>query len=117
MEVEETLSLAMEAAMAKKAVDPIVLGTMHLTSIFDYFLICSGQTQIQVRAIADHLREELKKAGAVLLHAEGMEDGRWILLDYGWLVVHVMLQRERDFYQIERLWHDAHRVLGQIGQK
>lgn len=117
MEVEKILSLAMEAAMAKKAVEPIVLGTTHLTPIFDYLLICSGQTRIQVRAIAEHLREELEKTGTVPLHSEGLKDGRWILLDYGWFVVHVMLQQERDFYQLERLWHDARSVMGQSGQK
>ncbi|NLG84470.1 MAG: ribosome silencing factor, partial [Firmicutes bacterium] len=107
MEVEELLSLAVEAATAKKATDPVVLATVHLTPVFDYFLICSAQTKTQVRAIADHLREELAKAGLSLLHAEGVEEAAWILLDYGWLVVHIMLQRESDFYQLERLWHDA----------
>lgn len=112
MEVEEVLQTALAAAEDKKATEPMILDTRKLTPIFDYFLICSAATVTHVRAIAEHLREVLEGAGLALLRREGGGDGRWILLDYGWFVVHIMLQTERDFYQIERLWHDAERILG-----
>jgi len=110
MQILEILRLAVEAVAAKKALEPIVLDMIELTPIFDYFLICSGQSQVQVKAIADNLQEEMDRAGMAILRKEGGHEGHWILLDYGWLVVHVMLQGEREFYQLERLWHDAERL-------
>lgn len=104
------LRRAVEAVLDKKASDPVVLEVGRLTSIADYFLICAGQTAVQVRAIADHLQDEMVQAGLTLLRKEGAEDARWILVDYGWLVIHIMQPRERDFYQLERLWHDAGRL-------
>lgn len=107
---EEFLRIAIAAVAAKKAIEPVILDTTKLTPIFDYFLICSGQTAIQVGTIADNLRQELDQAGLAMLRKEGAQEGRWVLLDYGWFVAHVMQQLERDFYQLERLWHDAERI-------
>ncbi|MGE5599847.1 MAG: ribosome silencing factor [Bacteroidota bacterium] len=104
------LRRAVAAVLAKKAADPVVLETGRLTPIADFFLICTGQTAVHVRAIADHLQDEMALAGLNLLRKEGAGDARWVLLDYGWLVVHLMQPRERDFYQLERLWHDAGRL-------
>ncbi len=109
VEADGFLRIALAAAEAKKAIEPVILDTTRLTPIFDYFLICSGQTAIQVKTIADHLEKELERAGLPVLRKEGAREGRWVLLDYGWLVVHVMQQHEREFYQLERLWHDAER--------
>ena len=109
MEIE-ILKLALEAVLAKKAMDPVFLDMTKLTPIVDYFLVCGAQTPIQIKAIADNLREEMERAGMVPPRKEGTPDTRWLLLDYGWLVAHIMLQPERDFYQLERLWHDAERL-------
>jgi len=110
VETEEFLRIAMAAVEAKKAIEPVILDTTKLTPIFDYFLICGGQTAIQVNTIADNLQHELDQAGLAMLRKEGSREGRWVLLDYGWFVAHVMQQYEREFYQLERLWHDAERL-------
>lgn len=108
--ISPILPLAYEAILAKKGIDPIVLEMSELTPVADYFLICGGQTATQIKAIADNLREEMDNAGGGPCRREGLEAAGWILLDYGWLVVHIMLQSLREFYQLERLWHDAARV-------
>ncbi|MGE5550242.1 MAG: ribosome silencing factor [Bacteroidota bacterium] len=109
MEQTEILKVALEAALEKKASDPVILKIAPLSTIADFFLICSGQSTVQVRTIRDHLQKELESAGLTMLRKEGAHDARWLLLDYGWFVAHIMLQGERDFYQLERLWHDAER--------
>ncbi len=73
----------------------------------DYFVICSGGTALHVRAIADGVRDRLAEAGRPPLHVEGYEPGRWVLLDYGDVVVHVFSAEDRSFYKLERLWADA----------
>lgn len=109
--MDNLLQKALAAVEDKRGSEPVVLDMKNLTPVCDYFLIASAQSKVQVKAIVDHVQNELEREGAVLLHKEGGREGRWILLDYGWLVVHVMLQEEREFYQIERLWHDAERIL------
>ncbi|MGE5529049.1 MAG: ribosome silencing factor [Patescibacteria group bacterium] len=106
----ELLHAAVEAVMEKKAIEPLVLGLAKLTALIDYFLICSAQRPLQVKAIADRLKEVMDDAGQTLLHAEGDPEAGWVLLDYGWLVAHIMLHEQREFYQLERLWHDAERI-------
>lgn len=100
-------ALAAEAARDKKAHHVVVMEMAGITPITDYFVICSGTNPIQVRAIADHIEEKMQEANVQKLHAEGYGTGRWILLDYGHVVVHVFHERERDYYNLERLWGDA----------
>jgi ribosome-associated protein len=98
------VELAAHKADDKKA-DDIVIVDMHGVSLLaDYFLLCSGQTSIKVRAVASHIEEELTKAGYHLYGQEGMADGLWVLLDFGTVIVHVMRDKEREFYNLERLW-------------
>lgn len=99
--------LAARAADDKKARDIVVLDVRRITPVADYFVICSGGTALHVRAIADGVREKLGEAGRRLLHVEGYEPGRWVLLDYGDVVVHVFMEQDRSYYKIERLWADA----------
>ncbi len=114
---ETMLKKAVSLVLEKKGLDPVVLDISALTPIADYFLICSGQTTTQTSAIAEHLQTELGRAGLNLLRKEGGHEARWVLLDYGWLIIHVLIQQERDFYQLERLWHDARRVcFGEVEQ-
>ena len=110
MEQTEILKTAIEAVLAKKASDPVVLKITALSTIADFFLICGGQSTVQVKTIGDNLQEEMALIGLNMLRKEGGHDARWVLLDYGWFVAHIMLQPERDFYQLERLWHDAERL-------
>lgn len=109
LNTRERARLAAAAAEEKKARDIEVLELGKVTAIADYFIICSGLSTIQVQAIADNIQEKMAEAGQQLLHREGYRNGRWVLLDYGDVVVHVFLDEERRYYNIERLWRDAPR--------
>ncbi len=100
---------AAELAAERKASDVVALDLRGISSATDFFLIGTGNSDIQVRAISDHILEELKKEGLRPGHVEGMEGGRWVLLDYIDFVVHVFHPQARDFYQLEALWGDAPR--------
>jgi ribosome-associated protein len=102
--------LATEAAellYEKKADNIMVLDIAHLTSIADYFVICSGRNTIQVRALADDLADKLKTDHSLPLRKEGYYDARWIVLDYASVIVHIFHEQEREYYNIERLWMDG----------
>lgn len=103
----ELALLAARAAEDKKAADVMVMEVRDLTVVTDYFVLASGRTPTQVRAIADHIDERASGQGVRALHREGYERGRWVLLDYGDVVVHVFCEEERRFYALERLWGDA----------
>jgi ribosome-associated protein len=98
------------AALDRKAHDLVVLDTAQLTSVADYFVICSGRSDTQVQAITDAIETECKARDMLLLAIEGRQQGRWSLLDYGDVVVHVFYGPVRDFYELERLWVRAPRV-------
>ena len=98
---------AAELAAERKGRDLLLLDLRGISSATDYFLLVSGTSDIHVRAIADHVIDELKKEGVRPSHIEGMQGGRWILIDYIDFVVHVFHPAARDFYQLERLWGDA----------
>jgi ribosome-associated protein len=108
--MEKLLKLAWEAALEKKAEEPVMLNLAGLSDVADYFLICSGQSQVQVRAIADNIFDRLQTAGHPVPLKEGYQDGRWVLLDFGPFVAHILHQPEREFYNLEDLWHDAKRI-------
>jgi ribosome-associated protein len=98
------------AALEKKAFDLVLLDLNNISSFTEYFLICSGRSDRQVQAIARSIDENLKKKGIYSLGVEGFEKGKWILMDYGDVVVHVFLEPVRKFYDLEGLWLDAPRV-------
>ncbi len=106
LELSRTLStLAAQAADEKKAKAIVLLDLEEVSTMADYFVICNGATPLQVRAIAQHVEKTLTEAGHKLHRPiEGMTAGSWVLLDFGLVVVHVMLDREREFYGLERLW-------------
>ena len=97
-------SLVHEALDDMKAIDVVALDVRHLTAITDAMYIASGRSDRHVRAIADELVERCEAAGIKPLGIEGMDGGEWVLIDLSDVVVHVMIQRTRDFYDIERLW-------------
>lgn len=107
MEAKDRVRVVAQAAEDKKARDIEVLEVGGLTVIADYFVICSGTSTLQVRAIADNIKEKMDEAGQELLHMEGYEKARWVLLDYGDVVVHVFLDEDREYYNIERLWRNV----------
>lgn len=98
---------ACSAAENKKAQDIKVLDIRDISPITDYFIICSGSSTIQVKAIADEVETKLTEAGCSLYHKEGYNTGRWILLDFGNVIIHIFHREDREFYSLERLWADA----------
>ncbi|HWV35366.1 MAG TPA: ribosome silencing factor [Thermomicrobiales bacterium] len=103
----EELAHAAACALERKARDVVVLDLRSISSATDYFLLASGTSDLHVRAIAEHVIEELQKAGIRPSHVEGLRVGRWVLIDYIDFVVHIFHPAARDFYQLERLWGDA----------
>lgn len=108
--IAERVQHAVDAALDKKAFELDVLSVGKLTSIADYFIICSGSTDRQTRAIADAIEERLARDGVKSKLTEGTNAGRWILLDYGDFIIHIFTDDCRRFYGLERLWGDAPNV-------
>jgi len=105
----EPVRRAVEAALERKAHDVTVLDLRGISSATDFFVVASGTSDVQVKAIAEHVLDELRKEGERADHVEGLTGGRWVLLDYIDLVVHVFHPQARAFYQLENLWGDAPR--------
>lgn len=102
----DIVKYALKALDSKKATDLTVIGITELTIVADYFVLASGASSTQVKALADEVEYQLKQAGVAPLHIEGRATG-WIVLDYGSVVVHVFHSEQREFYQLERLWTDG----------
>jgi ribosome-associated protein len=100
---------AVLAAADKKARDIAVIDVGDFLAITDYFVICSGQSDRQVKTIAEEIEAKLKEIGVRPLRSEGNVEGGWLLIDYGVFVVHVFTDEARAFYDLERLWKDAPR--------
>ena len=99
-----------EAVLGRKAMGVVVLDVRHLTSVADFFIICSGRSNRQVTAIAEHIHTSLKASRIKPLSIEGKREGHWVLMDYGTAVIHVFYEPVRRFYDLEGLWTDARRV-------
>ncbi len=104
------VSKAAQAALDKKALNVVVLDLRSTPAFTDFFILCSGQTPRQVKAIADNVEEVLKASKLRPAHVEGYERGEWVLMDYFTFIVHVFTPQTREFYALERLWGDAERV-------
>jgi len=87
--------------------DPVLLDMRSLTVITDYFLICHGTSNVHIRGLAEAVLDALKKDNISPYGVEGHDDARWVLIDYGDLIVHIFAEEEREFYALERLWSDA----------
>ena len=102
---EPLARLAAEACDDRKAVDIRLIRVEEVSSLADWFVICSGLTDVQVRAIARSVEDRLEsEAGRLPLRREGQSEGRWVLLDYGEVIVHVLTPQERSFYDLESFW-------------
>ena len=109
--IESRVRLAVAAALDKKATDLDVLAVGELTSIADYFILCSAGNERQAQAIADSVLDRLRSELSVKpLLVEGTTPGRWVLLDFGDFIVHIFTEDVRRFYGLERLWGDAPNV-------
>ncbi|HHT64394.1 MAG: ribosome silencing factor [Bacillota bacterium] len=97
-----------DAVRAKKGKDIVIMDLRGISIIADYFVICTGANNQQVTAISDHIEEKLVQDESVSpLRIEGLKDARWVLMDYGSVVVHIFQEEERQYYNLERLWGDA----------
>ena len=111
LEPTQLAKAAVDIAADKKASDVLLLDIRDISSIADYFVICTGNNTRQIQSIADALNDDLKKQGAQLLYREGDAETGWILLDYGDIIIHVFAPKERDYYRLERLWNEAKTVV------
>ena len=105
---KEPKTLALEVAKLlrdKRAEELLVLDIEHLTVLASYMVVCSGRSTIQVKAMADELEEKLPEQQPI--RREGYAEGRWIVLDYGPVLVHIFHEQEREYYHMERLWMDG----------
>ncbi len=109
MKTEQIIEAAAAAAREKKAEDPVVLDLKGLSSLADYFFICSGKNTRQVKAIAEEIDASLRAGGRRPARVEGLAESRWVVLDFGDLLVHVFLAEARSYYSLETLWGDAPR--------
>lgn len=101
---------AARAAAAKQAADVAILDVHGLIVITDYFVICSGQTDRQVKTIVEEVEKAVRELGERPIRREGEAGARWVLLDYIDVVVHIFTEAEREYYDLERLWRDAPRI-------
>ena len=94
-------------SLEKKATDVILMDLRTITSMTDFFVLCSADSDTQVKAIADHIKEKMKEKNLRPWHIEGYEQLRWVLLDYIDVVIHIFQKEVREFYNLEGLWGDA----------
>ncbi len=101
---------AVEAAGAAKAVNPVALQVGKLVNYTDYFVILSGESTVQVKAIFDQIWMMIHQAGSRPIGSEGEQEGRWVVVDWGDVVIHIFYKGLREFYDLEELWADAPRL-------
>ena len=107
MESKELVDEIVTLIQSKKGFDITLLNLKELSAMADYFVICSADANIQVKAIADEVDKKLRKAGIKCYHKEGYNSLNWVLLDYFDVVVHIFRKESREFYNLEKLWGDA----------
>ncbi|WP_144547747.1 ribosome silencing factor [Bacillus sp. X1(2014)] len=107
MNNHELLKIAVKAADDKRAEDILALNMQGISLIADYFIICHGNSDKQVQAIAREIKEKAQEHGCEVKRIEGFDEARWVLIDLGDVVAHVFHRDERSYYKLERLWGDA----------
>lgn len=107
LEAIDVAHKAVEAASDKQAIDIVLLDAREVCSFADYFVICGGETDRQIKAIRDEVGHALKKEGILPYHYEGTIDSGWLLLDFGDVIVHIFAPLEREYYQLGELWSEA----------
>jgi len=104
------LDLIVDAMLQRKVIAPILLDVQDLTSVADFFIICSGSSSRQVSAIAQTIKKELKQHKYKPISIDGLKEGQWVLMDFGHVVIHIFYDPVRNFYDLESLWADAVRL-------
>jgi len=110
MKTIDKARLCLQVVGERKALSPVLLEVRKLSSITDYFLVASGNSSRQVQAIVRHVTRRLKESGFRLYGIEGEQEGHWVLMDYGDVVIHIFYQPFREFYDIEGLWVEAPKI-------
>lgn len=105
--VQKMVQEICKAAAEKKAKDIMTIDISQMSVIADAFVICSGTSAVQVKAICDNIDEKLKKQGIAPLREDGYSEARWVVLDYGDVLVHIFKDEDRLFYHLERLWSNG----------
>jgi ribosome-associated protein len=111
LEPAQIARLAVDIASDKKATDIVLLDLQGISTISDYFVICTGANPRQIRAIASAIDEKLSEYGLPAFHREGSPDSGWLLLDFSDIIVHIFAPKEREYYRLERLWSNAKTVI------
>jgi ribosome-associated protein len=109
VETKERAQECGRQALEKKAVNVVVLELSGLTDIADFFVIASGSSERHVKTIADGVEQAMKERGLPPASTEGYDEGRWVIIDYGDVIVHVFLEELRELYDLESLWIEAKR--------
>ncbi|MFP8489411.1 ribosome silencing factor [Gracilimonas sp. Q87] len=105
---QEMVEVITEALLSRKGKDITLLDVSELTTLTDYFVVCHGTSDVQIKALADAVEEDmLEKIGEKAWKKEGLQGRSWVILDFVNIVVHIMSKEKRDFYGIERMWNDA----------
>ena len=107
LEASEVARKAVEAASDKQASDIVLLNVRSICSFADYFVICSADSERQMKAIYEEIEQDLKKDGVLPHHHEGTVDSGWLLIDFGDVIIHIFAPPEREYYQLDELWGKA----------
>ena len=110
MNSREKSEVCARLALENKALDLVVIELIGTTALADYFLVCAGTSERHTQAMSDHIEVSLKKEGILPRGIEGRTGGKWILMDYGDVIVHIFQDSERAFYDLEALWADCPRI-------
>ena len=111
MQTQQLSDLICNAISDKKGTDIVVLDVAHMTSVAERFIIASGRSATQVKALCDEVEKKTEEAGVLLLRTEGYREGRWIAMDFGHIIVHLFNAETREFYHLEKLWTDGANVI------
>lgn len=107
---KEVAAIAAKALDSKKGIDLRLIGISDISTLADYFLICTASSNTHVRTLCDAVEEAMDEAGEPMVGREGHRGGTWVVLDFGCVVVHVFTEETRAFYDLERLWQDGKQV-------
>jgi ribosome-associated protein len=107
LNAKETTDKIVEILEDKKAKDIDIINIGEISILADYFVICNGTSTTHIKTLADELETKMEEIGLNCIHKEGYESARWILMDYGQVVVHIFHHEDRGFYNLERLWSDG----------